>query len=60
MRTPKWQKRLNKSQLRHLREVNCTTLAKVKETILYQKELKFPCLDCVDIGHRLGILSDGK
>lgn len=51
----RWQKKLNKTDLKHLREVGTTTLAGVKRNVEHQAKMAFPCWDCVNIGHKLGI-----
>ena len=51
----RWQQKLTKKELRHLREANCTTLEDVKRNVAYQSQMLFPCWECVEIGRKLGI-----
>ncbi|MEA3467138.1 MAG: hypothetical protein U9R57_02815 [Thermodesulfobacteriota bacterium] len=51
----KWQQKLTKKELRHLRETDCKTLEDVKRNVAYQSQMRFPCWECVEIGRKLGI-----
>jgi len=51
----RWQKKLTKAQLQHLRECNARTLEDVRRNVEFQATNTFPCWDCVEIGRRLGI-----
>ncbi|MEA2115158.1 MAG: hypothetical protein U9P36_07220 [Thermodesulfobacteriota bacterium] len=39
----KWQQKLTKKELRHLRETECKTLEDVKRNVAYQSQMRFPC-----------------
>ena len=51
----KWQEKLTKKELQHLRETEANTLAEVRANVLYQSKNLFPCWECVEIGRKLGI-----
>ena len=51
----RWQQKLTRKELQHLRETNCTTLEDVKRNVAYQSQNHFPCWECVEIGRKLGI-----
>ncbi|BCO09304.1 hypothetical protein GF1_16800 [Desulfolithobacter dissulfuricans] len=51
----RWQQKLTKKELRHLHETGARTLADVRENVLYQSKMFFPCWECVEIGRKLGI-----
>ena len=51
----RWQKKLTKTQHKHLRETDARTLGQTRENVLFQAGNMFPCWDCVEIGRRLGI-----
>ncbi len=51
----RWQKKLTKKELLHLRETGATTLEQVRENVLFQAQNRFPCWECVEIGRKLGI-----
>jgi hypothetical protein len=64
----KWQKKLNKTQIAHLREHGITTLESFKDVRTQQREArKFsdsqgldpgvgePCWECKEIAERLGV-----
>ncbi len=60
----KWQDKLTKKELRHLRvDANCTTLAAVKRTVEKHEEWRKdfpgtePCWDCKEIGRKLGLIN---
>jgi len=56
----KWQDKITKKELKHLRDCGMKTLKQAKETFAYQKALrdKFPksepCWDCKCIARKLG------
>ncbi len=50
----RWQQKLTKKELQHLRETNCRTLEDVKRNVAYQSQMRFPCWECVEIGRKLG------
>lgn len=53
----KWQDKLNKKQRTHVRESidGRITLAKVINNCKAQEDRMFPCWECVNIAHRLGV-----
>ncbi len=51
----RWQQKLTKKELQHLRETGATTLEQVRANIRYQSTNRFPCWECVEIGRKLGI-----
>jgi len=51
----RWQQKLTRKELQHLRETNCTTLEDVRRNVAYQSQNRFPCWECVEIGRKLGI-----
>lgn len=51
----KWQQKLTKKQMRHVREIGAKTFKEVRENVLYQSKMRFPCWNCVIIGRKLGI-----
>jgi len=59
----KWQDKLTKKELKHLKEdANCTTLRQIKKTIEFQENLRKekpafdPCWECFSIGKKLGFI----
>ncbi len=52
----RWQQKLTKKDLQHLRETDCRTLEDVKRNVAYQSQMRFPCWECVGIGRKLGII----
>lgn len=64
----KWQEKLNKKELRHLRESGVTTLRGAKVNAEHQAKIRAknetdglppgigePCFDCKHINHKLGL-----
>jgi len=51
----RWQQKLTRKELQHLRETRANTLEEVRENVLYQSQNCFPCWECVEIGRKLGI-----
>ena len=51
----KWQKKLTKVQREHCKERELTSLAAVKESVLFQETTPLVCWTCVGIGRDLGI-----
>lgn len=51
----RWQQKLTKKQLRHVRESGATSLEGVRRNVLHQAEMQFPCWECVEIGRKLDI-----
>ena len=51
----RWQQKLTRKELQHLRETNCTTLEDVRRNVAYQSQNRFHCWECVEIGRKLGI-----
>lgn len=51
----RWQKKLTKTELKHLRETGARTLKQVRENVEHQDNMAFPCWDCVAIGRKLGM-----
>jgi len=50
-----WKDKLNKKELKHLKETDTKTLMQIKENVKHQDKMEFPCWDCVSIGQKLGI-----
>ncbi len=51
----KWQQKLTRKELQHLRETDCKTLEDVRRNVAYQSQMRFPCWECVEIGRKLRI-----
>ena len=61
----KWQKKLNKTELKHLHKVaECHTLTQFKTTVAYQEKSREeyplpgdePCWECKAIARKLGLI----
>ena len=64
MNKPKWQKPLNKTEIKHLRDMGVTTLAQAKRNAEFQAGLRErnrdepmgePCWDCRRINQKIGL-----
>jgi len=57
MAVPKWAKRLNKSEIKHLKNMDIFTKEKMLKNIELQKTLPntSKCWECVSIGNKLGV-----
>lgn len=54
----KWQSKLTKAELKHLKAADCKTLQHIKDTRAWQKNLdpdREVCWDCRSIAIKLGI-----
>jgi len=52
----KWQDKISKAQLKHLREIGITTLTQAKKNADFQKDnVDFKCSECRLINHKLGL-----
>ncbi len=50
-----WKDKLTEKERQHLCETAAYTLRDVRVNVLAQAENQFPCWECVEIGHKLGI-----
>lgn len=55
--TKTWKQKIGKRLLKHLTDMNITTLAQFKHNIKFQHDNDVPCHECTKIALKLGIKS---
>jgi len=50
-----WKSKLDKLQLAHCKDMGFRTLTQIRQSVMHQETMEFPCWCCVSIGRTLGI-----